>query len=144
MSADAIEPQGMRRCGIREGVLVSSRRQADHIDFMKALIARARSRGIRIYGGTMLPREGVQKPFVNTAAGREKRHTINEWIRTAGAFDGVIDFERALRDPARPDRLRPAFDSGDHLHPNDAGYAAMAAAVDLRLFSDASRSGASR
>ena len=107
---------------------------AQIIDGMKALVARARARGIRIYGGTMLPREGVQKPFVNTDAGREKRRAINAWIRTAGAFDGVIDFEQALRDPARPDRLRPAFDSGDHLHPNDAGYAAMAAAVDLRLF----------
>ena len=107
------------------------------IDGMKALIARARDRGLRIYGGTILPREGVQKPFVNTAAGREKRRLLNTWIRTGGAFDGVIDFERALGDPARPDRLHPGFDSGDHLHPNDAGYAAMAAAVDLRLFADA-------
>ena len=115
---------------------------AQIIDGMKALVARARARGIRIYGGTMLPREGVQKPFVNTDAGREKRRAINAWIRTAGAFDGVIDFEHALRDPARPDRLHPAFDSGDHLHPNDAGYAAMAAAVDLRLFAAALGSGA--
>ena len=115
---------------------------AQIIDGMKALVARARARGIRIYGGTMLPREGVQKPFVNTDAGREKRSAINAWIRTAGTFDGVIDFEHALRDPARPDRLHPAFDSGDHLHPNDAGYAAMAAAVDLRLFAAAIASGA--
>jgi lysophospholipase L1-like esterase len=109
---------------------------AQIIDGMKLVIARARARGIRIYGGTMLPREGVRKPFVNTDAGREKRRAINAWIRTAGAFDGIIDFEHALRDPALPDRLRPAFDSGDHLHPNDEGYAAMAAAVDLRLFAD--------
>ena len=107
---------------------------AQIIDGMKALITRARARGVRIYGGTMLPREGVGKPFVSTDAGREKRRAVNAWIRTAGAFDGVIDFDQALRDPARPDRLRPAFDSGDHLHPNDAGYAAMAAAVDPRLF----------
>jgi lysophospholipase L1-like esterase len=107
---------------------------AQIIGGMKVLVARARARGIRIYGGTMLPREGVRKPFANTDAGREKRRAINAWIRTAGAFDGVIDFERALRDSARTDRLHPAFDSGDHLHPNDAGYAAMAAAVDLRLF----------
>ena len=65
---------------------------------------------------------------------REKRRAINAWIRTAGPFYGVIDFDHALRDPARPDRLHAAFDSGDHLHPNDAGYAAMAAAVDLCLF----------
>jgi lysophospholipase L1-like esterase len=104
------------------------------IDGMQALIARAHARGVRILGGTLLPREGVQKPFVSTDAGREKRRALNTWIRTAGAFDGVIDFERVMGDPARPDRLNPAFDSGDHLHPNDAGYAAMAAAVDPRLF----------
>jgi lysophospholipase L1-like esterase len=113
---------------------------AQIIDGMKALIARAHARGVRIYGGTMLPREGVRKPFANTGAGREKRRALNAWIRTAGAFDGVIDFDRAVRDPTRPDRLHPAFDSGDHLHPNDAGYAAMAAAVDPRLFATRRRS----
>jgi lysophospholipase L1-like esterase len=107
---------------------------AQIIDGLTALIARAHARGIAIYGATLLPRGGVQKPFVTTEAGREKRRALNAWIRTGGAFDGVIDFERALGDPARPDRLHPAFDSGDHLHPDDAGYAAMAAAVDLRLF----------
>ena len=104
------------------------------IDGMKALIARAQAKGIRIFGATLLPREGVGKPFVNTDAGRAKRRAVNDWIRTAGAFDAVIDFERVMTDPARPGHLRPAFDSGDHLHPNDAGYAAMASAIDLRLF----------
>jgi lysophospholipase L1-like esterase len=101
---------------------------------MTELIGRAHARGLAIFGATLLPNGGVGKPFVNTDAGRAKRRTINDWIRTAGAFDGVIDFERAMGDPARPDRLNPAFDSGDHLHPNDAGYAAMAAAVDISLF----------
>ena len=87
------------------------------IDGMQALIARAHARGVRILGGTLLPREGVQKPFVSTDAGREKRRALNTWIRTAGAFDGVIDFERVMGDPARPDRLNPAFDSGDHPAP---------------------------
>jgi lysophospholipase L1-like esterase len=100
---------------------------------MQLLIARAHARGIRIWGATMLPRGGVQKPFVTTAAGTAARSTVNDWIRTSGAFDAVIDFERIMRDPERPDRLLPAFDSGDHLHPNNAGYRAMAAAVDLRL-----------
>ena len=104
------------------------------VDGMKALIARAHAKGIRIFGGTMLPREGVGKPFVNTDAGRAKRRAVNDWIRSSGAFDAVIDFERVMTDPARPGHLRPAFDSGDHLHPNDAGYAAMASAIDLRLF----------
>jgi lysophospholipase L1-like esterase len=101
---------------------------------MQTLIARAHARGIRIWGATMLPRGGVQKPFVTTAAGTAARAMVNDWIRTSGAFDAVIDFERAMRDPERPDRLLPAFDSGDHLHPNNAGYRAMAAAVDLRRF----------
>ena len=104
------------------------------IDGMQALIGRAHARGVRILCGTLLPRKGVQKPFVSTEAGRQKHGALNTWIRTAGAFDGVIDFERVMGDPAQPDRLNPAFDSGDHLHPNDAGYAAMAAAVDPRLF----------
>jgi lysophospholipase L1-like esterase len=101
---------------------------------LQTLIARARARGIRIWGATMLPRGGVQKPFVTTAAGTAARAMVNDWIRTSGAFDAVIDFERVMRDPERPDRLLPAFDSGDHLHPNNAGYRAMAAAVDLRRF----------
>jgi lysophospholipase L1-like esterase len=101
---------------------------------MQTLIARAHARGIRIWGATMLPRGGVQKPFVTTAAGTAARAMVNDWIRTSGAFDAVIDFERVMRDPERPDRLLPAFDSGDHLHPNNAGYRAMAAAIDLRRF----------
>lgn len=104
------------------------------IDGMKTLIARAHAKGIRIFGATLLPREGVGTPFVNTDAGREKRRLLNNWIRTSGAFDAVIDFDGVMIDPARPGYLRPAFDSGDHLHPNDAGYAAMASAIDLRLF----------
>ena len=109
------------------------------IEGMTALIERAHARGLAIYGATLLPLEGVGKPFVSTDAGREKRRAINDWIRTGGAFDGVIDFERVMGDPARPGRLRPAFDSGDHLHPNDAGYAAMAAAVDTNLFRNTPR-----
>jgi lysophospholipase L1-like esterase len=56
---------------------------------------------------------------------------LNDWIRTAGVFDAVVDFDAVLRDPARPGRLRAGFDSGDHLHPGDAGYRAMAEAVDI-------------
>jgi lysophospholipase L1-like esterase len=99
---------------------------------MQTLIARAHARGVRIWGATILPRGGVQKPFVTTAAGTAARAAVNDWIRTSGAFDAIIDFERVMRDPERPDRLLPAFDSGDHLHPNNAGYRAMATAVDLR------------
>jgi hypothetical protein len=60
---------------------------------------------------------------------------VNEWIRTSGAFDGVVDFDRATRDPHQPTRLLGAVDSGGHLHPNDAGYAMMGDAINLKLFS---------
>ena len=63
-----------------------------------------------------------------------KRQAVNQWIRTGGAFDAVIDFDKAVRDPAHPARILPAYDGGDHLHPSDAGMAAMAAAIPLELF----------
>ncbi|HXR43722.1 MAG TPA: SGNH/GDSL hydrolase family protein, partial [Pseudolysinimonas sp.] len=63
-----------------------------------------------------------------------KRTALNEWIRTSGDYDGVIDFDKATRDPAAPTKFLPAYDSGDHLHPNDAGYTAMGNLVDLALF----------
>jgi lysophospholipase L1-like esterase len=102
------------------------------IDGMKSLIARAHKKGIKIWGATILPRAGAtRRP--QTTEGEAKRQAINAWIRTSGAFDAVIDFEQVVRDPAKPDHLNPAFDSGDHTHPNDAGYKAMAASIDLRL-----------
>jgi lysophospholipase L1-like esterase len=103
------------------------------IDGMKSLIARAHEKGVRILGGTLIPFGGSEWPF-HSAAGEAKRQEINAWIRSAGAFDAVVDFEQATRDPSRPDRILPAMDSGDHLHPNDTGYKAMAESIDLRLF----------
>ncbi len=100
----------------------------------KQLIARARERGLLIFGGTLTPFEGTIFPGYYTPEGEAKRQAVNAWIRSSGAFDAVIDFDKALRDPAHPGRLLPAYDSGDHLHPNDAGYRAMANAVDLGLF----------
>lgn len=105
------------------------------IDGMKTLIARARAKGIKIWGGTLLPKGGAAFPAPPSEEARIKRHVVGTWIRTSGAFDAVVDFEKVMRDPANPDRLLPAYDSGDHLHPNDAGYKAMAAALDLSLFS---------
>jgi lysophospholipase L1-like esterase len=69
-----------------------------------------------------------------TPAIEAEREQVNHWIRTSHVFDGIIDFDRALRDPAHPSWLRPAYDSGDGLHPNDQGHAAMAAAIRLSLF----------
>ena len=100
----------------------------------RQLIERAHLRGIRIFGATLPPFEGATIPGFYTAEGEQKRQAINEWIRRAGEYDGVIDFDRALRDPSHSTRLSPAYDSGDHLHPNDAGTRAMAEAVPLRLF----------
>ena len=64
----------------------------------------------------------------------EKRQLVNRFIRTSGAYDAVIDFDEVLRDPTQPTRLRPEYDSGDHVHPNDIGHRAMADAIDLKLF----------
>lgn len=105
---------------------------ADIIFGYKQLIARAHERGLIIYGATLTPIGGMGR--ANIAAVDVKRRAVNEWIRTSGMFDGVIDFEAATRDPAQPDRFLSAFDSGDHLHPSDAGYKAMGESIDLALF----------
>jgi lysophospholipase L1-like esterase len=97
----------------------------------KQIIARTHARGIKIFGATILPYQGFGGW---TATGEAKRVAVNQWIRTAGAFDGVIDFDAALRDPAMPSRMDPQYDSGDHLHPGPAGHKAMGDAVDLALF----------
>ena len=107
---------------------------ADIINGHRQLIARARERGLKIYGATLTPFEGTIFPGYFTAAGEVKRQAVNAWIRRSGEFDAVIDFDRVIRDPAVPTRMLPAYDSGDHLHPNDAGYRAMAHAIDLSLF----------
>ncbi|MFI9011102.1 SGNH/GDSL hydrolase family protein [Actinosynnema sp. NPDC053489] len=96
----------------------------------RELIGQARARGVRIVGGTLLPYKGAA---YYTEAGEAVRDEVNAWIRTSGEFDAVVDFDRAMADPADPDALRPAYDSGDRLHPNDAGYHAMAEAVDLSV-----------
>jgi len=96
----------------------------------RQLIAAARARGLRIFGATLLPFQGAG---YYSAAGEATREAVNHWIRTSGAFDGVIDFDKVMRDPADPLRLNPAYDSGDHLHPNDAGYQAMANAINLAM-----------
>lgn len=105
----------------------------DIIGAHRQLIARAHAQGLRIHGGTMTPFRDDTLGF-HSPENEAARQTVNHWIRTSGEYDSVIDFDRAVRDPKQPDRLNPAYDSGDHLHPNDAGMAAMAAAVPLRLF----------
>jgi lysophospholipase L1-like esterase len=98
------------------------------VEGYERIIALAHTAGLRIFGGTLTPFKGAR---YWTPAGEAKREAVNHWIRTSGAFDGVIDFASAVADPSDPERLNPAYDSGDRLHPNAAGYRAMAAAVNL-------------
>jgi lysophospholipase L1-like esterase len=105
----------------------------DIIGGHRQLIARAHQAGLRAYGATILPFRGDTFGF-GSAENERKRGAVNQWIRGSGEYDAVIDFDAATRDPDDPLRLRPEYDSGDHLHPNDTGMAAMAAAVPLRLF----------
>jgi lysophospholipase L1-like esterase len=103
----------------------------DLIVGMQQLIERAHEQGLKIFGATVTPFEGAA---YFTPEKEVKRKALNEWIRTSKAFDGVVDFDKAARDPASPDKMLPAYDSGDHLHPGDAGYKAMGNAIDLSLF----------
>ncbi|WNC89997.1 SGNH/GDSL hydrolase family protein [Paraburkholderia sp. FT54] len=97
---------------------------ADLIAGYQRLIAAARHAGVKVFGATLTP--------ASLPPQRENiRRAVNQWIRTSHAFDGVVDFDAALRDPAQPDRLQRNFDSGDHIHPGDAGYSAMAEAVPM-------------
>jgi lysophospholipase L1-like esterase len=107
----------------------------DMIAGFRQLIVRANDHGIKVFFGTIPPFGGfTERPGFYSDAAEIKRETINNWIRTNKEAQGYIDFEAALRDPAKPGRLNPKFDSGDHLDPNDAGYKAMSDAVELRLF----------
>ncbi|MEN3277847.1 MAG: hypothetical protein V7631_3637 [Massilia sp.] len=109
----------------------------DLIAGYRQLIARAHAKGIPVYGATLTPFEGTVFPGYHTPEKEAVRQAVNNWIRSSDEFDAVIDFDRALRDPARPTRMLPAYDSGDHLHPNDLGMQAMANAIPLELFRNA-------
>ncbi len=144
---DVLAPAGVRWVILFEGVndlggLTREREvPADqHAAFVQRIlaayqqiIARAHAHGLRVFGATITPYVGSDyyHPGPLSEADRE---TINQWIRTPGHFDAVIDFDRVVRDPAHPDRLLPAFDCGDHLHPSPAGYKAMGDAIPLALF----------
>jgi lysophospholipase L1-like esterase len=144
---DALTPAGVRWLVIFEGVndlgalaLRSEASAADHaalVDHITAayrqMIERAHTHGLQVYGATITPwvGSGYYKP---SAANEADRQAVNAWIRAAGHFDAVVDFDRVLSDPAHPERLLPAYDSGDGLHPSPAGYKALAASIPLRLF----------
>jgi lysophospholipase L1-like esterase len=144
---DVLDQTGVRSVMILEGVndlgmlaRTGDVPQTEHdamvrriITAYQQMITRARSRGLQAIGATIMPFVGSEfyHPGARTEADRQ---AVNNWIRTSGHFDSVIDFDAVIRDPQHSDRLLAAFDSGDHLHPSPAGYAAMAAAVPLTFF----------
>jgi lysophospholipase L1-like esterase len=124
---DIIVLEGINDLGFGGGAHVSA---AQLIAGYRRLIAMAHARGLKIFGATILPYQGAG---YYTVAGEAKREAVNTWIRTSGAFDGVIDFDAVMADPGDPLRLNPAYNFGDNLHPNDAGYEAMASAINLQM-----------
>jgi lysophospholipase L1-like esterase len=102
------------------------------IGSMKQMIERAHAHQIKVLGATLTPYEGAA---YYSPAGEEVRQAVNRWIRTGGAFDGVLDFDKVTQDSGNAKTFKPTFNNGDHLHPNDAGYKAMADSIDLKIFS---------
>lgn len=113
----------------------------DLIVGFKQIIDRAHQQGIRVFGATLTPYEGGD---YYSEDGELVRQAVNKWIRTGGAFDGVCDFDAAVRDPNHPSQFREGYHSGDHLHPSAIGYKAMAEAVDLNLLRGAEKSKAKK
>ena len=140
---DVLSQAGVRYLIILEGINDIGRTTAPHtpedavtagqvIGGLTQLIERAHTHGIKVYGATLTPFVGAG---YSSPAAEVMRQAVNTWIRTSGRFDAVIDFDKVIRDSAVPDHFAAAFDSGDHLHPNDAGYKAMGESIDLTLFS---------
>jgi lysophospholipase L1-like esterase len=103
----------------------------DLIQGLAQMVERAHTHGIKVIGATLTPYAGAKYA---SPAGEAMRQAVNTWIRTTKTLDGVVDFDKATLDPAHPDAYKADFESGDHLHPKDAGYKAMGDAFDLKLF----------
>ncbi|MEU0741461.1 SGNH/GDSL hydrolase family protein [Streptomyces sp. NPDC006134] len=129
---DVLAQTSVRAAVVFEGVndLLAGTDAQRVITGLRELADRGRARGLRMLGATVLPCGGRAGC---TAAVDAERAAVNAWLRGTDAFDAVLDFDAVVRDPARPSRMLPVYDSGDHLHPGDAGLAALAGSVDLRL-----------
>jgi lysophospholipase L1-like esterase len=140
LDRDVVDQAGARAVIVMEGTndlgMTPPATAAAVIAGLETVVERLRAAGLRVILGTIPPSKDSPFELYGTPEAIAARNTINDWIRTRHAADGVVDFHAALADPTDPDRLLPAFDSGDHLHPNEKGYAAMADAVDLSLFDD--------
>ncbi len=135
LPSDVMAQPNLRYLCVLEGandIVSSNATSASLIQAYDLLIDRAHEAGVKIIFGTITPFYNAGIP--NPPAMEAIRQTINAWIRAGVGFDGFIDFDAAIRDPHDPRIILPAYDSGDHAHPNDAGYAAMAQAVNLELF----------
>jgi lysophospholipase L1-like esterase len=134
---DVLTQPGAKSVILLEGINdigAFSAKARDLIQADEQIVAQSHAAGLKVYGATLTPFGGSNGQYggdYGTAAGEQQRQKLNHWIRTSGAFDAVFDFDKAVRDPQHPDRMLPQYDSGDHLHPGDAGYQKMAEAVDL-------------
>jgi lysophospholipase L1-like esterase len=134
LDRDVLAQPGVRWLIVLEGINdlgTHSATARDLIAAYKQIIQRAHTRGIRVYGATILPCQGS---LYFTPGLESARQEINTWIRDSGCFDAVIDFDATTRNPRQPRRLAAAVDGGDHLHPGPEGYKIMAESVDLTLF----------
>jgi lysophospholipase L1-like esterase len=116
--------------GIRDSI-VAPQVTRNLIKAFIEMIDKAHAKGIKVYGATILP---FAKSFYDKDFRQPVRDTVNNWIRTSGRFDAVIDFDKVMTDPTNSKALLPDLQSGDFLHPNEAGYKRMGEAIDMKLF----------
>ncbi|MGW2330229.1 SGNH/GDSL hydrolase family protein [Streptomyces sp. NPDC001700] len=133
LDRDVLSQAGVRTTILLEGIndikATPGPTAADLIAGYRQIIARSHARGVCVVGATVMPYEGWRE---YEAVDETVRQQVNSYIRTSGEFDAVVDFDQAVRDPAAPSKMLPAYDSGDHLHPNDAGMRVMGDAIALR------------
>jgi lysophospholipase L1-like esterase len=124
--------EGINDIAISEATRGEPVTAAQLVDGYQTLIQAAHDNGVRVIGATIMPTKGTIFPAYYTERGEAVRDAVNSWIRTGGAYDAVVDLDRVFADPTDPDRMRPEYNSGDGVHPNDTGMNAIAEAIDLK------------